>query len=77
MAKLTYDEMIAKLKDQAVTLLDMCDADQTPTICEMLEVPGNKENLVNSIVELNKEGYTTLQAISMLEMQYNPNKMQD
>lgn len=74
---MTYPELIATLKSQAATMLDQCDPMATPTVCKMLNVPGNRELLIDSIVRLNKLGYDSDEAIAMLEREYNPNMIND
>jgi len=72
-----YPELIAILRDQAATMLDQCDAMQTPTVCKMLAVPGNRELIIEAIIDLNKKGYDSDVAISMIEREYNPNVIDD
>jgi hypothetical protein len=73
----SYPELVAILRDQAAAMLEQCDPLETPTVCKMLAIPGNKELLIENILKLNKDGYDTDVAISMIEREYNPNVIND
>lgn len=75
--KLSYEQALAELKDQAATMLEQCDPLKTPTICQLLTIPGNKDLLIESIVDYAKKGIRSDRAISMLEREYNPNTLDD
>ena len=75
--KPTYQEALATLKDQIAMMLDQCDGSETPTLCRLLTIEGNKQLMIDSVIGLVKDGYETDQAISELERRYNPNTMDD
>jgi len=75
--KMDYSEALQVLKDQISTMLDQCDGFKTPALCKLMTIEGNKERMIDSIVELVKKGYETDEAIALLEREYNPNAMDD
>ena len=75
--KPTYQEALAELKEIVSDMLDQCDATETPTLCRLLTVKGNKERFIETIIDLVKKGNHAEQAISILERRYNPNTPED
>jgi hypothetical protein len=70
---LSYAEALQKVRIQARKMLDRCNHDQTPTICRLLSVEGNRELFVEKIVDMAKDGIPSDEAIAILERRYNPN----
>lgn len=75
--KQTYLEALADLKENISEMLDLCDATETPTLCRLLTVEGNKERFIETIIELVKKGNHARDAIGILERRYNPNTPED
>ena len=75
--KQNYQEALTELKDLVSIMLDQCDATETPTLCRLLQVKGNKERFIETIVEMVGKGNHAEEAIAILERRYNPNVPDD
>ena len=68
--------LIDQLKQQINTHLDLCDASETPTICQMLNDAEGREKLVNLVVEKVVQAKMEIpEAIVSIENEYNINSI--
>ena len=71
-------ENIDKLKVLIQAELNLCNSDNTPTVCRMSSDPEQYPNLERMIIDrIKNNGFSIGQAITDIERQYNINMIED
>lgn len=69
--------LINELKTQILAILNVCDTEKMPTICQMRSTQQGKDSIVKDVVNRVLQGGSIMENLMAMENEFNNNKQEN